>query len=159
MKTISMLAALSIVSFSSSITVRDMDIRWTEEADCWSFELSAPTTGWVALGFNQKNDIVHTNLIMTAVRQGAVSSEDFYVVGFGNPQPITKLGGSRAISELEGEEKNGHTTVRFSIPKKANDQYHYDLKAGDEIWLICAYSRADEFDHHSMMRQHVKVRL
>lgn len=159
MKTISMLAALSLISFSSSITVRDMDVRWTEEADCWSFELSAPTTGWIALGFNTKNDIVQTNLIMTAVKEGTISSEDFYVLDFGNPQPVANLGGEIAVRDVEGEEKNGRTTVRFSIPKKANDQYHYDLKAGDEIWFICAYSRADEFDHHSMMRQHVKVKL
>lgn len=159
MKTLSVLAALSLISFKSSITVRDMDIRWTEETECWAFELSAPTKGWVALGFNQKNDIVQTNLIMAAVKGEKVEREDFYVVGFGNPQPVTKLGGKFAVTNVEGEEQNGHTTVRFSIPKKAIDQYHYDLKAGDEIWFICAYSRADEFDHHSTMRQHVKVKL
>ncbi len=159
MKTISMLAALSLISFSSSITVRDMEIRWTEGEAYWSFELSAPTTGWVALGFNQKNDIVQTNLIMGAVKGEQVKTEDFYVVGFANPQPVSKLGGKIAVSDVEGEEKNGRTTLCFSIPKKAIDQYHYDLKAGDEIWFICAYSRADEFDHHSMMRQHVKVKL
>ncbi len=159
MKTLSMLAVLPLISFSSSLTVRDMDIHWTEEANCWTFELSAPTEGWVALGFNRKNDIVHTNLIMTAVQEGVVTSEDFYVVGFGNPQPVKKLGGTIAVSDLVGEEQNGRTTVRFSVPKKASDRYHYDLQAGDEIWFICAYSRADEFDHHSMMRQHVKVKL
>ncbi|MBX2870899.1 MAG: hypothetical protein KTR30_02335, partial [Saprospiraceae bacterium] len=94
-----------------------------------------------------------------AVKGDQIEAEDFYVVGFGNPQPVSKLGGKFAVSDLEGEEKTGHTRIRFSIPKEAVDEYHYDLQAGDEIWFICAYSRADEFDHHSMMRQHVKVKL
>lgn len=148
-----------MMTFSSSIKVRDMDIQWADKGDHWSFELSAPTEGWVAVGFNQKNNIVHTNLIMGAVSKGQVKTEDFYVVGFGNPQPVTKLGGTSAINQVEGEELNGHTAIRFSIPKKAIDRYHYDLKPGEDLWLICAYSRADEFDHHSMMRQHVKVKL
>jgi len=148
-----------MMTLSSSIKVRDMDIRWTDQGDRWLFELSAPTEGWVAVGFNQKNNIVHTNLIMGAVSKGKVKAEDFHVVGFGNPQPITKLGGKFAINQVEGEEKLGRTTICFSIPKKAIDKYHYDLKPGEDLWLICAYSRADEFDHHSMMRQHVKVKL
>lgn len=159
MKALSVLFACSMMTFTSSITVKDMEVKWTEQGDHFSFELSAPTKGWVALGFNQKNSIVHTNLVMAAVKEGKVETEDFYVVGFGNPQPIATLGGKAAIRQVEGEEKAGRTTIRFSIPKEAVDKYHYNLKPGQELWLICAYSRADEFDHHSMMRQHVRVQL
>lgn len=136
-----------------------MQVNWMEHDDHWAFELKAPTTGWVALGFNRKNDIVHTNLIMGAVEQGQLKMEDFYVVGFGNPQPVKKLGGELAITAMEGDEKDGQTIIRFHIPKVSIDKYHYNLEAGKERWLICAYSRSDDFGHHSMMRQHVKVKL
>jgi len=144
---------------TSSITVKDMQVNWTAEKDHWAFELKAPTTGWVALGFNHKNDIVHTNLIMGAVEEGQLKMEDFYVVGFGNPQPVNQLGGTLAVTEMSGDEQNGETTIRFQVPKIAKDEYHYNLERGKEIWFICAYSRADDFGHHSMMRQHVKVKL
>lgn len=148
-----------MATLTSSITVKDMVIKWNERADHWVFEMSAPTEGWLALGFNTKNSIVHTNLIMATVKAGVLESEDLYVVGFGNPQPVEKLGGKSAIHQLQGEEKAGRTTIRFSIPKTAIDKYHYDLQPGQDLWLICAYSRADEFDHHSTMRQHVQVKL
>ncbi len=144
---------------TSSITVKDMQVNWTAHDDHWAFELKAPTTGWVALGFNHKNDIVHTNLIMGAVEEGQLKIEDFYVVGFGNPQPVNQLGGAVAITEMSGDEQNGQTTIRYHIPKVALDKYHYNLETGKELWFICAYSRDDDFGHHSMMRQHVKVKL
>lgn len=96
---------------------------------------------------------------MGAVEEGQLKIEDFYVVGFGNPQPVNQLGGAVAITEMSGDEQNGQTTIRFHIPKVALDKYHYNLETGKELWFICAYSRDDDFGHHSMMRQHVKVKL
>lgn len=76
-----------------------------------------------------------------------------------NPQPVNKLGGELALTAMDGDEKNGQTTIRFHISKVAIDQYPYNLEAGKAFWFICADSREDDFGHHSMMRQHVKVKL
>ncbi|GJM34016.1 MAG: hypothetical protein DHS20C18_30170 [Saprospiraceae bacterium] len=142
-----------------SIEVGGMSIDWQETADAWIFTLTAPTDGWVALGFNEQNNIVHANLIMGAMKNGEVVFEDQYVVGAGLHPMIETLGGTAAIYGLWGKEATGRTTVGFSIPKVSNDGFHKNLSAGSQVWLICAYSVSDDFDHHSRMREHVRVKL
>jgi hypothetical protein len=136
-----------------------MDISWEFHNDKIAFTATAPDDGWVALGFNDNNDIVGSNLIMISVQESSVKSEEFYVVAMGNPQPVSKLGSSNQHVNVSGEEDNEKTTVSFSMPTTKIDDKHYNLKSGDTIWLICAFSMEDEFDHHSRMRKHVRITL
>ncbi len=145
--------------FSQEIQVERMKISWEFQQDHIRFTASAPDDGWVALGFNTKNNIVGSNLVMVGVKGSNATSEDFYVVSAGNPKPVASLGSKSQIADAEGEDKNGVTTISFSIPIKASDKYHKDLSKGQKIWLICAYSMEDEFDHHSRMRRHVQITL
>ena len=146
-------------SFSQEVQVERMKVSWEHKGDMVTFTASAPDDGWVALGFNSKNDIVGSNLIMIGVKEGKITEEDFYVVGAGNPKPVGVLGSKSQIRNPGGTDKNGITTITFSLPVKAFDKYHYDLSKGNTLWLICAYSMEDEFDHHSRMRRHVEITL
>ncbi|UII76836.1 DOMON domain-containing protein [Flagellimonas sp. HMM57] len=141
------------------VKVEQMTISWEFEKDNILFTASAPDDGWVALGFNTEDDIVGSNLIMVNVKNNGAKAEDFYVVSAGNPKLVTLLGSESQIIEKSGFEIDGKTTVKFTLPVKAFDKYHQNLKKGDTIWLICAYSMEDEFDHHSRMRKHIKVTL
>ena len=136
-----------------------MKISWEHHKDRVTFTASAPDDGWVALGFNSKNDIVGSNLIMVGVKGTTATAQDFYVVSAGNPKPVGTLGSTSQVENAVGQDKNGITTISFSIPIKALDQYHQDLSKGRQLWLICAYSMEDEFDHHSRMRRHVQITL
>ncbi len=149
----------SASSHAQSIDVAGMHIEWKHEKDNVLFTASAPEDGWVAIGFNTQNNIVGSNLIMIGVKDQKAISEEFYVVGIGNPQPVNELESTQQHSNVKGTEKNGKTTVSFSIPTNSIDDKHYNLKKGDEIWLICAFSMEDDFDHHSRMRKHVKITL
>jgi hypothetical protein len=46
------------------IEVNGMTVEWQHRNGAVIFTISAPTQGWVTLGFNDKDDIVHTNLIL-----------------------------------------------------------------------------------------------
>lgn len=146
-------------SYSQKISVNQMNVSWEFQQDSIVFEADAPDDGWIALGFNSKNDIVGSNLIMVNVINGKASAEDFFVVSAGNPRPVEEFDVKPQVSKVSGTESNGQTKVRFSLPVKASDTYHFNLQKGHEIWLICAYSMEDEFDHHSRMRKHVKIEL
>jgi hypothetical protein len=141
------------------LEVNGMTIDWQHRNDRVFFSLSAPTEGWVTLGFNEKDDIVGTNLIFCRVISGKVEVADHFVVGMGNHQPTEKVGGTSVFKDISGEEKGGKTTVSFSMPVEASDKFHFDLTRGTSKWFICAFSAEDDFYHHSRMREHRQVKL
>ncbi|MEM6398379.1 MAG: DOMON domain-containing protein [Bacteroidota bacterium] len=136
-------------------------MSWTcqAEGDYLVMSLQAPTTGWLGVGFNDKNDIMHSDLLLFHVVNGRASGQDMYVKGLGNPRLDSRLGGLDDIEILAAEERDGQTYIRFRRPYPVKDKYDYLLRAGEEFWLILAYSTHDEFAHHSRMRQHVKLKL
>ena len=85
--------------------------------------------------------------------------EDQYVVIAGKHPSMEVIGGETAVFAAEGNEENGRTILSFHMPQTASDHYHYDLRPGQEIYLVCAYSQEDDFAHHSRMRKHIKVTL
>ncbi|MEO0473053.1 MAG: DOMON domain-containing protein [Bacteroidota bacterium] len=141
-----------------SIMVGDMSVQWVFIDDMIEFEIHSPLDGWVALGFNDADNIVGTNLIMANCRNNQPQLTDMYVVGFGDPRPVHKLG-SQPQAQIIGGNKQQGTQIRFRIPQQSQDKYHFDLRKGQKIWLICAYSESEDLDHHSRMRRHVEVEL
>ena len=83
--------------------------------------------------------------------------EDQYVVSAGVHKKIEALGGQTAIKNPICTENKKGTTMKFSILKKQLDKFHYSLTDRTNIWLICTYSQEDDFEHHSIMRQHVEA--
>lgn len=136
-----------------------MTVSWEIKYEHIYFEMEAPTNGWLAIGFNEKDALAGTNLIMGAVKNDQITMADDFIVSFGNPQSVEKLGGSNQISNQKGREKSGHTTICFSLPIEAADQFHFNLKKDKTIHLLMAYSTSDDFDHHSIMRTSVEITL
>lgn len=141
------------------LNVGGMVIQWKTKGDQIIFDVFAPTQGWVAVGFNDRNDIVHTNLIIGASNEGVSIVEDQFVSGVGVHKPVTLFGGTSAIGNVNCFEDRSGTTLQFSLPVHKIDRLHYDLSPGTRIWLICAFSLEDDFNHHSIMRKHLEVRL
>ena len=162
MRTIQVILCILVQTFvfGQEISVGGMDITWEFSGkDEITFTATAPDDGWVALGFNDTDDIVNSNLVMVSVQNDVIISEEFFVMGVENPKPVYAVGSStqhKVMAASEGEER---TTISFSMPTAKTDNKHYSLKKGDSIWLICAYSMEDEFDHHSRMRKHVQITL
>ncbi len=139
------------------IKVEKMVIKWETTADAVSFEVFAPTDGWVALGFNSANNIVGTNLIMGASKNSMSKVEDQYVVSVGVHKETKSIGSKSSISNFSCIENGSGTTMKFSISQKQLDKFHCSLLEETKIWFICAYSEQDDFEHHSIMRQHIEV--
>lgn len=123
------------------------------------FTLTAPTTGWLGIGFNDRNNIVGSDLYLLHVVKGKTSGQDMYVKGAGDPRLDQSLGGTNDIQIISGEESGGKTKIVFSLPLASQDKNDFQLAPGRELWLILAYSTHDEFDHHSRMRKHVRFTL
>ena len=136
------------------VTLGGMTLSYRLLAEEIELQLTAPTTGWVGVGFNSRNSIVKSDLYLLRVKEGKVEGLDLYVVGAGNPREDTELGGTNSLILLEGLEKNSTTQVNLRLPFPSGDKFDYLHHQDKEFWLILAYSVSDDFDHHSIMRKH-----
>lgn len=134
----------------------DMTVRYSHRGDTVSFQLSAPTTGWVAIGFNEYQRMEGSHLIMCRIINGIPEVIEHYTSQPGRYKPIIKLGGKNAITNISGTQDNNNTSISFNITTNPIDQYHKDLSTDKEYYIILAYSQSDDFQHHSIMRTTIK---
>ncbi|MFK7849256.1 MAG: DOMON domain-containing protein, partial [Rhodothermales bacterium] len=141
------------------IEVKGMKFAWGFDEDKLTCKLSAPASGWLAVGFNTEKGLAGTNLVMAAVEKGRPEISDRYILGAGDHRDVVSLGGTPAATLLEGQETATHTSVHFEINLAASDQWHHVLEEGSTIHLLLAYSQEDDFQHHSVMREHLEITL
>ncbi|MDW3191454.1 MAG: DOMON domain-containing protein [Cytophagales bacterium] len=137
------------------VHVGGMHMSYEITNDSVTISLSAPTTGWVGIGFNQENNILESDLLLFHVIEGKASGLDLFVKGIGDPRKDTDLNGHTSFRMLEGKEENGQTEVQFRIALDSQDPNDYQHTLSESFWLILAYSAHDDFEHHSLMRRHV----
>jgi hypothetical protein len=143
---------LTMIMPLKSLVTEGFELEWERQGDQVRFSLTAPTTGWVAVGFTETGDLMDSNLIQGRVKDGKVFIQDQFITGLGEHPPVESLAVPSRISDLEGQEENGKTTIVFSIEKEKMDKLHYNLSEGKEIHVWLAYSVSDDFDHHSRKR-------
>ena len=111
--------------------------------------------GWVGVGFNSKNSIVGSDLLLFNIKGKKVTRTDLFVKGAGNPVKDSANGGKNTAVIHGGTQESGYTKIQFSIPLDSKDSNDFVHVLGQKYWLILAYSVSDDFDHHSRVRKHV----
>jgi DOMON domain len=142
-----------------TISQNGMTVTWYHQNERIYFGLSAPTDGWVAIGFNVSDDIKGTYLLMGNVIDDKPTVMEHYTVSAGNYKPLTAFAVPTQVQHIEGVESKKNTVLNFSLPVKAISKYQKDLLPGKKYVLHIAYSREDDFQHHSMMRTTVNISL
>jgi hypothetical protein len=84
---------------------------------------------------------------------------EHYTISSGNYKSIAKLGNNAEVYNVTGSEENGRTKLNFSVPIEAKNPYARSLVEGSEYIMTLAFSREDDFQHHSMMRISINVKL
>lgn len=136
-----------------------MLLSWEQKGSYWEFEMSAPSQGWMAIGFNEKEGLAGTNLIMGAIDKGKVKLSDRYIIRTGFHVDLAELQLVERLELIGGEEDEHGSRISFRIPINSQDYYHKNLQPASSFHLLLAYSQADDFSHHSMMRTSVKITL
>lgn len=142
-----------------TITKNQMTVSWHFEGDRIYFEISAPTTGWVTIGFNTETGISGAYLLMGNIINSKVNLVEHYTKSPGNYSPISKLGAKSQIEDLEGLQQSRKSVIKFSLPTTSLSRYQKDLSEGKDYYMIMAYSQEDDFQHHSIMRTAVNIKL
>jgi hypothetical protein len=136
-----------------------MKIEWSFIQDSIIIKIKTPTKGWQAIGFNSSAELTGTYLIMTRITTQQIDIDEHYVISPGNYVSISNYGESQRARVVAGEKENGFTTIVFSLPQKASNQYQKDLKKGHTYTLHYAYSSSTDFGHHSTFRSKTEIIL
>jgi len=86
---------------------KGMVFEWMIEGVHLRCIMSAPTLGWVAIGFNTHSGLTGTNLIMGAVEQEFYRIDDRYIVAPGNHKSMIQMGAEDQITLKSGREWQG----------------------------------------------------
>lgn len=141
------------------ITKNKMTVRWKIEQEFILFEMEAPSNGWVAIGFNETSSLTGTYLLMGRVKNGKAEVVEHYTDKPGSYKPIIQYGVASQITNISGTELEKFTRLKFVIPIKAASSYHKELLSDSEWTFLMAYSIDDDFQHHSIMRTSVDIKL
>ena len=138
-----------------SVEASGITFQYEVKGDSIHAVLSAPTEGWVGVGFNSKNSIVGSDLLLFNMMGKHVSGTYLFVIGYVNPVKDSENGGKNTVLIHGGTQESGYTKIQFSIPLDSKDSNDFVHVLGQKYWLILAYSVSDDFDHHSIVRKHV----
>jgi len=142
-----------------NIAKNGMNVSWHFENERIIFELEAPTDGWLTIGFNTSSEMKGSYLLMGRMVNGQAELVEHFTISSGNYKSIESLGGPVTVRDIEGIESENNTVVKFSVPIKPAGKYQRELSIGKEYRMTMAFSREDDFQHHSMMRTSVLITL
>lgn len=132
-------------------TLEGYTFEWLVEDSLSSLrvKITAPTTGWVAVGFDPTSFMSEANLIIGYVDGDTTDIRDDYGTGAVTHDADTNLGGTNDVETILGmeSEANELTMLEFRIPLNSGDQYDKVLEKGNTYLIIFAYgySHADDY--------------
>jgi len=134
----------------TTYTVDGFSFTWQQHelsSDSLWITISAPTTGWIAVGFRPTQFMLDANLIICYVENGLAYASDDFGTGAITHVPDIDLGGTFDIRHLSGTENSTETSVSFCIAYDSGDQYDRALADGQTYTFIFAYGAdgADDF--------------
>ncbi len=126
-------------------TKDDFTIKWKIVDSNISVKLGAPTTGWVAIGFDPTSRMKDANIIIGYVENGEVFMRDDYGSATTAHEADTAAGGTDDLTNKSGTENNGTTEIAFTMPLNSGDSRDRVLKEGTSYTIIMAYGTSDSF--------------
>jgi len=159
---------ISLLSFSAceaqeqkmqKISKKGMGVQWYFKNSRIFFTMSAPTNGWVTVGFNTTEKMTNAYLLMGRVVEHKAEVVEHYTIAAGNYKPIKALNGEIQVQNVSGYQKADTSVFQFSLPIEAVGKYQKNLSPGSKYIMTLAYSQEDDFQHHSIMRTSINVEL
>lgn len=136
-------------------TNEDVEFTWSTEGDLLEISIAAPTTGWVAVGFDPSTAMKDGDIIIGYIENGEIFLRDDFGDGYTTHSSDEDLGGTDDVNIISGEEVAGITQISFSIPLGSNDEFDKFLESGKTVKVMLAYGPddADNYNgHHSWVK-------
>lgn len=149
-------------AFSSEFKeVEDTEInfKWAVEGENLHIILSAPTEGWISVGFNPSKVMKDADFKLAYVQESNTVIEDHFGTGLFGHKNDSSIGGTSDFVLINGSEINGMTTVEFMMPLNSGDEFDSLLQEGDEVKVLLAYSTRDDFARKHKKRTSIIIEL
>jgi hypothetical protein len=143
----------------ATVTIRKFTFTWLIQEDSIVCSLQAPVTGWVACGFKPIKKMKGANIIIGNSINGETIVADHFGTGAVKHEADTDIGGTYDISSTSCTEKEGATTLMFTIPLNSGDKMDVSLKKGEKIKVIFAASKSDRLNRKHSMRTSTEITL
>ena len=141
------------------VTVRKFTFSWLVHGDSLTGTLVAPVRGWVACGFKPIKKMKGANIIIGNSVEGTATIVDHFGTGAVKHEADTTIGGTNDISSANCSEKEGKTTLTFTIPLSSEDATDVMLKKGEKVKVIFAASKSDNLKTRHSIRTSVEITL
>lgn len=156
-------AAASVVVMEgySSENIAGVNVQWMVDGDMLHIQAMTKHTGWVAVGFDSSRQMKDANIIIGYVENGEVFLRDDFGVANTRHDTDTNNGGVSNLSNIEGEEVDGVTTIRFTIPLDSGDELDRVLTPGNTHKMLAAHgpNDADDFGTYHGERGSAEITL
>ena len=161
-----LLVLFFICSLSSPLFAGDMvefaedwAVSWVFKAETIEFTMSAPTTGWISLGFNPTRRMKDADYILAYVENGKVYISDEYGTGSTSHKSDVSLGGKESAKALSFLEEANKTTITFSLSLNSGDQYDTVFRKGDTCKVLAAYANSKNLNSKHRKRDSADIIL
>jgi hypothetical protein len=131
-----------------------MSVDWSMGADSVELRLAAPTTGWLAVGFNDRPTLDGTRLFMVRVVDGKGEVEE-HLADPPNHAPRDPAHAAGSAKVLSASVVEGATTATIRVAH--SDFGGVEIGPGGTYHLTIAWSRSGDWQHHSAFRSAVEV--
>lgn len=152
------LATTSSAKPARSVTQDGVTFSWCHDNTSLIGKLSAPTNGWIAIGFNEEPGLKNTRFIMAATSLTPIRAEE-HVAHIPDHKTVTDLGLDPALQKVSGSYANGRSHLAFQMSQTIAGRPALSLAPGSRVHVMLAWSQAVAFDHHSAWRKHFPLTL
>ena len=146
---------------SADVDEAGVNVQWMIEGDQLHIQMSAMTTGWIAVGFEPSRQMKDANIIIGYVEDGEVFLRDDWGVANTRHGADAENGGTDDLSDIAGSEADGVTTISFVIPLDSGDATDKALAAGGSYKMIAAAGPdgKDDFGTYHAKRGSTQIEL
>lgn len=135
-----------------------VSFNWHHQAGRLRGTLSAPTTGWIAVGFNEISTLRNTWFVIASVAEVPIRVEE-HIALIPDHRNVVDLGISPSVSHVSGFLGQGRSKLDFSLPHQLPKRPLLRLEPNSATYLMLAWSHEPDFSHHSAWRRHYEIAL
>ncbi|WP_299625028.1 hypothetical protein [Pelagibius sp.] len=142
----------------SAVEAGGLRFRWRHRDDALQGRLSAPTAGWLAVGFNDVERLKGTCFVIAQVSQ-APTRVALHRAIVPTHAPVADAEARAALIREGASFAEGRSHLGFRLPHRSGKALGVRLTPGAASYLMLAWSHATDFTHHSAFRGHRWVTL
>ncbi len=138
---------------------KDWSFSWAFKGETIEFTVTAPTTGWISLGFNPTSRMKDADYILAYVENGKLHLSDEYGTGSTSHKSDVSLGGKESAKAVSFVEEAKRTTITFSLPLNSGDRYDTVFVKGETCNVLAAYATSKNLSSRHRKRDSVEITL